>query len=89
MHELVKDWLRTKHVTLWADWDITDERELDWAAEWFLLELQSFERHFMSQPLFDVAKAAEAVIRRPLPPPHGLPLLPPPAVALNPLKENK
>jgi hypothetical protein len=43
MKELVKDWLRTKGVTLWADWDITDHKEIEPAAAWFAKEMQSFE----------------------------------------------
>ncbi len=47
MSESVKDWLRTKGTILWANWDITDEKELDKAAEWFESELQSFEQFWM------------------------------------------
>jgi hypothetical protein len=45
MREMVKDWLRTKHTTLWVDWDITDRKEIEQAAAWFEKELQSFQAY--------------------------------------------
>lgn len=39
--EQINDWLQSKHVTLWSNWDIqrVDRRGL--AAEWFLNEVGS------------------------------------------------
>jgi hypothetical protein len=43
MNDVIKDWLKAKRVSLWADWDVTDDKELEQAAAWFQKELQSFQ----------------------------------------------
>jgi hypothetical protein len=32
-------------VTLWSDWDITDPDGLETAVEWFLDQIDDFQRH--------------------------------------------
>lgn len=40
--ESVKDWLRSKGTTLWADWDISREDRLDQAARWFVEQMDDY-----------------------------------------------
>lgn len=40
--ESVKDWLRSKGTTLWADWDISREDRLDQAAHWFVEQMDDY-----------------------------------------------
>ncbi len=51
--EQVNEWLQSKHVTLWSDWDIAREDRRSLAAEWFLGETTSLIDFLESQLLLD------------------------------------
>lgn len=38
----VRDWLKNKKVSLWADWCVTHPDRLEAAVDWFMRELSSF-----------------------------------------------
>lgn len=40
--EAVKDFLKAKHVTLWADWIVTDPKRMELAVDWFMGEVEAF-----------------------------------------------
>jgi hypothetical protein len=39
--ELAKRWLRSKHTTLWMDWDLTSDTDLHEAGTWFIDNMNS------------------------------------------------
>ena len=39
--EGVSQWLDSKHVTLWADWIVTDPGRKEKAIDWFMGEIKS------------------------------------------------
>lgn len=41
-HEAVASWLKDKHITLWADWLVTDPKRMDLAVDWFMHEISDF-----------------------------------------------
>lgn len=71
MSEMVQDWLRTKRVMLWGHggWDLTDDKDVEKAAEWFNGELLAFERFWMTRTLAKTKHFAD-LIRRGLPAPR-------------------
>lgn len=52
--EIIKQWLETKHTTLWSTWAIDDDKGRDKASEWLYNEIESLVR-------FTVAKATVTV----------------------------
>jgi hypothetical protein len=42
---MIRDWLDSKGVTLWADWTLTDPADRDLAAMWFLREYYAFQHY--------------------------------------------
>jgi hypothetical protein len=65
-HKLIEAWLIEKHVSLWADWDVTDRKEREQAAEWFDREVRSFLEFTIQHQLGDDTLA---LIQK-LPPPR-------------------
>ena len=53
--ELVKKWLRLKGCTLWMDWTLTSESELQHAAEWVVTTMNSIQ-HFYEAGLAQSAR---------------------------------
>lgn len=53
--ELVKKWLRLKGCTLWMDWTLTSESELQQAAEWVVTTMNSIQ-HFYEAGLAQAAR---------------------------------
>jgi hypothetical protein len=43
---IIKAWLLSKGITLWADWDIQTKDGLEDAAEWFHSQSLSFSKFF-------------------------------------------
>jgi hypothetical protein len=43
--DMIRDWLDSKGVTLWADWTLTDPADRDIAAMWFLREYHAFQHY--------------------------------------------
>lgn len=39
--EVAKRWLRSKHTTLWLDWDLTSDNEVHEAATWMIDNMNS------------------------------------------------
>ena len=39
--DLIKAWLKTKHCTLWQQWDIVSSSGLDDASKWMLDQIAS------------------------------------------------
>lgn len=39
--DVIKKWLRSKHCTLWQQWDIVSESGLNDASKWMLYEIES------------------------------------------------
>lgn len=48
--EEVADWLRSKRITLWADWCITDPRRMDKAVDWFMEEMTALSASMEPKP---------------------------------------
>lgn len=46
MSDPIEDWLKSKGVTLWADWYIDDPKERKEAADWFLEQIESYAKFF-------------------------------------------
>jgi hypothetical protein len=40
--EMIEQWLASKGVTLWGDWDITRPDRRHQAAEWFMAQVLDF-----------------------------------------------
>ncbi len=40
--ESVETWLKGKHVTLWADWIVTDPKRREQAIDWFMREVKAY-----------------------------------------------
>lgn len=41
--DTIEEWLGTKGVTLWADWDITDPVQCRLAAEWLATQMEEYD----------------------------------------------
>lgn len=42
--EQVMAWIETKHVELWSDWLVSDARQRERAARWFLDQMSALDR---------------------------------------------
>lgn len=45
---MIEEWLKSKGVTLWADWDISADDQRAKAAEWFSKQLSDYFGFAMS-----------------------------------------
>jgi hypothetical protein len=43
--DMIRDWIDSKGVSLWADWLVTDTEQRDMAAMWFLREYHAFQHY--------------------------------------------
>lgn len=49
MQRSVEEWLESKGVTLWADWDISDPGQRAKAAAWFDQQFEDFYAWLMAK----------------------------------------
>jgi hypothetical protein len=47
--EVVEEFLKSKHVTLWGPYDVVADDSRRLAAEWFLTELEAFDAFITAQ----------------------------------------
>lgn len=47
--EIIKQWLETKHTTLWSTWAIDDEKGRDKASDWLYNEIESLVQFTVSR----------------------------------------
>lgn len=58
---IAKQWLASKGVTLWMNWDITQEDGLEAAAQWLVANLEEFSNYFKSIPKHDHSRRFDVV----------------------------
>lgn len=47
--DVIKDFIRSQRCTLWMDWDITDESELNLATSWFMDQVERLNAYAESR----------------------------------------